>query len=101
MAKSFSNRCHDRRGRAVSLQPSPTEIVRTCITGESRECLGQDYPAYYSKYAFKFVSNVISAKTKYDLFLNEIALVVGPNVGCRNTVHELPVRLTSLIYTDP
>src|SRR5438552_754419 len=38
-----------------------------------------------------------SAKTKYDLFLNEIASpVVGPNVACRNTVHELPVRLTSL-----
>ena len=43
-----------------------------------------------------------SAKTKYDLFLNEIASpVVGPNVACRNTVHELPVRLTSLYIRIP
>src|SRR2546425_4636416 len=45
---------------------------------------------------------VSSAKTKYDLFLNEIASpVVGPNVACRNTVHELPVRLTSLYIRIP
>src|SRR5881396_1794398 len=43
-----------------------------------------------------------SAKTKYDLFLNEIpSPVVGPNVACRNTVHELPVRLTSLYIRIP
>src|SRR2546428_6567559 len=45
---------------------------------------------------------VSSAKTKYDLFLNEIpSPVVGTNVACRNTVHELPVRLTSLYIRIP
>ena len=28
---------------------------------------------------------------------DEIALTVGPNVACRNTVQELPIRLTSYI----
>src|SRR5437899_13073656 len=28
MAKSFSNHCYDWRGRTVSLQPSPTEILK-------------------------------------------------------------------------
>src|SRR5204862_2289216 len=37
-----------------------------------------------------------SAKTKYDLFLNEITLSGWADVACRNTVHELPVGLTSL-----
>ena len=36
------------------------------------------------------------------MFLNEIpSPVVGPNVACRNTVHELPVRLTSLYIRIP
>src|SRR3989442_15562724 len=49
-----------------------------------------------------FSYGLSSAKTKYDLFLNEIASpVVGPNVACRNTVHELPVRLTSLYIRIP
>src|SRR2546427_7985732 len=38
-----------------------------------------------------------SAKTKYDLFLNEITLSGWADVACRNTVHELPVGLTSYI----
>src|SRR2546428_12864782 len=37
-----------------------------------------------------------SAKTKCDLFLNEITLSGWADVACRNTVHELPVGLTSL-----
>src|SRR2546422_10501202 len=38
-----------------------------------------------------------SAKTKYDVFLNEITLSGWADVACRNTVHELPVGLTSYI----
>src|SRR5881409_1487877 len=42
-----------------------------------------------------------SAKTKYDLFLNEITLSGCADVACRNTVHELPVGLTSLYIRIP
>jgi len=42
-----------------------------------------------------------SAKTKYDLFLNEITLSGWADVACRNTVHELPVGLTSLYIRIP
>src|SRR2546426_3024681 len=42
-----------------------------------------------------------SAKTKYDLFLNEITLSGWADVACRNTVHELPVGLTSYILRIP
>jgi len=42
-----------------------------------------------------------SAKTKYDLFLKEITLSGWADVACRNTVHELPVGLTSLYIRIP
>src|SRR5207245_4778648 len=42
-----------------------------------------------------------SAKTKYDLFLNEITLTGWADVACRNTVHELRVGLTSLYIRIP
>src|SRR5213594_1703432 len=42
-----------------------------------------------------------SAKTKYDVFLNEITLSGWADVACRNTVHELPVGLTSLYIRIP
>ena len=36
-----------------------------------------------------------------DLFLNEITLSGWADVACRNTVHELPVGLTSLYIRIP
>ena len=80
-----------------------TMIIQMIITADQLGFVWPKRPETVAQTtAKKRAAPLSSAKTKYDLFLNEIASpVVGPNVACRNTVHELPVRLTSLYIRIP